>query len=46
MALLLCPRELLQMKGRVYLNLGLVYQNQNDYRSARKFLEKALDIVK
>lgn len=39
-------RALLQMKGRVYLNLGLVYQNQCDYRSARKFLEKALDIVK
>lgn len=30
----------------MYLNLGLVYQNQADVGSARKFMEKALNIVK
>ena len=39
-------RELLEMKSRLYLNLGLVYESQGDTRNARKFMEKALGIVK
>ena len=34
------------MRSRLYLNLGLVYENQADLSSARKFMEKALNIVK
>lgn len=39
-------RELLEMRSRLYLNLGLVYQTNEDLQSARKFMEKALSIVK
>ena len=39
-------RELLEMRSRLYLNLGLVYQNNGDLHSARKFMEKALGIVR
>lgn len=39
-------RELLAMRSRLYLNLGLVYENQEDLISARRFMEKALGIVK
>lgn len=34
------------MKSRLYLNLGIVYEGQSDLSSARKFMEKALHIVK
>ena len=34
------------MRSRLYLNLGLVYENKADLSSARKFMEKALSIVK
>ena len=34
------------MKSRLYLNLGIVYEGQSDLSSARKFMEKALRIVK
>ena len=34
------------MKSRLYLNLGIVYEGQSDLNSARKFMEKALHIVK
>ena len=33
------------MRSRLYLNLGLVYEMQDDLTSARKFMEKALSIV-
>ena len=39
-------RELLEMRSRLYLNLGLVYQHNGDPHTARKFMEKALSIVK
>ena len=39
-------RELLEMRSRLYLNLGLVYENQADFKSARKFMVKALNTVK
>ncbi len=39
-------REVLEMKSRLYLNLGLVYEIQSDTREARKFMEKALSIGK
>ena len=39
-------RELLEMRSRLYLNLGLVYQDNEDLQSAKKFIEKALSIVK
>ena len=39
-------RELLEMRSRLYLNLGLVYQHNEDLQSAKKFIEKALSIVK
>lgn len=42
----LSDRELLEMRSRLYLNLGLVYENQKDLQSARQFIEKALGIVK
>ena len=34
------------MRSRLYLNLGLVYQNNGDLHTARTFMEKALSIVK
>ena len=39
-------RELLEMRSRLYLNLGLVYETQSDLQSARQSMEKALNIVK
>lgn len=40
-------RELLEMKSRLYLNLGLMYEIQEDkLLSAKTFMEKALGIVK
>ena len=34
------------MRSRLYLNLGLVYEQSGDLHSARKFMGKALDISK
>lgn len=34
-------RELLEMKGRLFLNIGLVYEAQDDMQQAQKFLEQA-----
>lgn len=39
-------KELMEMKSRLYLNLGLVYEIQGDIGNARKFMEKALGIAK
>ncbi|KAL5466879.1 hypothetical protein EMCRGX_G031036 [Ephydatia muelleri] len=39
-------REVLSMRSRSYLNLGLVYEIRGDYKSAREFMQKALGIVK
>ena len=39
-------REILEMRSRLYLNLGLVYETQSDLKSARSSMEKALNIVK
>lgn len=38
--------ELLEMRSRLYLNLGLVYDSKNDTPSARKFIDKALHIAR
>ena len=38
-------RELLEMRSRLYLNLGLVYEDQRDLQSAKRFTEKALGVV-
>ncbi|EDO37052.1 predicted protein, partial [Nematostella vectensis] len=37
-------KELLEMRSRLYLNLGLVYESRNDIQNARKFIDKALAI--
>ncbi|XP_066915098.1 tonsoku-like protein [Clytia hemisphaerica] len=42
----LTPKEFLQMKSRLYLNLGLVYEWKQDYKEALKFVSKALLISK
>lgn len=42
----LSDRELLEMRSRLYLNLGLVYEMQEDLQSAKRFMEKALNILK
>ena len=42
----LSDKELLEMRSRLYLNLGLVYEIKGDLKSGRKFMEKALDILK
>ena len=39
-------KELLEMRSRLYLNLGLVYESQSDLKSARQSMEKALNILK
>ena len=42
----LSDRELLEMRSRLYLNLGLVYEDQGDLTNARSFMNKALAIVR
>ncbi len=42
----LSDKELLEMRSRLYLNLGLVYETKGDLKSGRKFMDKALDILK
>jgi tetratricopeptide (TPR) repeat protein len=42
----LSDRELLEMRSRLYLNLGLVYEDQGDIDSAKRFIEKALGVVR
>lgn len=42
----LSDRELLEMRSRLYLNLGLVYEMNEDLVSAKRFCEKALGVVK
>ena len=39
-------KELLEMKSRLYLNLGLIYENQKDLSRAKSFVEKALIIAR
>ena len=39
-------KELLEMRARLYLNLGLVYEDQSDLQAARNSMEKALGIAK
>ena len=41
----LSDRELLEMRSRLYLNLGLVYEMKTDYHSARMFMVKALGVL-
>ena len=41
-----CPREMQEMASRLHLNLGLVYDCQEDLERAREFFEKALTILK
>lgn len=43
---LIPDKEVLEMRSRLYLNLGLVYEAQLDLQSARNSMEKALNIVK
>ena len=38
--------ELLEMKGRLFLNIGLVYEAQGDMQQAEHFLEQACHILK
>lgn len=38
--------ELLEMKGRLFLNIGLVYEAQEDMQQAEHFLEQACHILK
>ena len=38
--------ELLEMKGRLFLNIGLVYEAQNDMQQAQHFLEQACHTLK
>lgn len=39
-------RELQEMKGRLFLNIGLVYEAQGDMQQAQKFLEQACHTLK
>lgn len=39
-------RELLEMKGRLFLNIGLVYEAQDDMQQAEHFLEQACHTLK
>lgn len=39
-------KELLEMRSRLYLNLGLTYENQKDSSRAKSFMEKALIIAR
>ena len=38
-------KELLEMRARLYLNLGLVYNNLKNQKKAMKYIEKALTIT-
>ena len=38
-------KELLEMRSRLFLNLGLVYESR-DYSLAQKFMERALAIAR
>ncbi len=42
----LSDREMLEMRSRLYLNLGLVYEDKGNLTSAREFMKKALGVVK
>ena len=39
-------RELLEMKGRLFLNIGLVYEAQDEMQQAQHFLEQACHTLK
>ena len=39
-------KELLEMKSRLYLNLGIIYENQKDLCRAKNFMEKGLIIAR
>ena len=38
-------RELMEMKARLYLNIGLVYDNQRDNVNSAKFIKQAVFIA-
>lgn len=38
-------KELLEMRARLYLNLGLVYDNLKNKKKGMKYIEKALVIA-
>ena len=39
-------KELLQMRSRLYLNLGLIYDSRDDLPRSHKFMENALSIAR
>ena len=39
-------KELLEMRSRLYLNLGLIYESKDDQARAHSFMEKALFIAR
>ena len=43
---LVLDMEILEMRSRLYLNLGLVYETRMELRSARLSMEKALNILR
>lgn len=42
---IVADKELLEMRSRLFLNLGLVYES-SDYSLAQKFIEKAVAIAR
>lgn len=42
----LSEREVLEMRARLYLNIGLMYEKKQDLKEAIKFVQKALVITK
>ena len=43
---LVSDKEVLEMRSRLYLNLGLIYEAEMDVQSARGSMEKALNILR
>ena len=43
---LVSDMEILEMRSRLYLNLGLVYETRMELQSARLSMEKALNILR
>ena len=43
---LVSDKEVLEMRSRLYLNLGLVYETRMELQSARSSMEKALNILR
>ena len=43
---LVSDKEVLEMRSRLYMNLGLVYETRMELQSARLSMEKALKILR